>query len=313
MNRTSTFSATDLFRRTGRLAYYARWYAASLAGRRSPIIATMVLHERCNLSCLHCAAGNGESSMPLRTAGELIRSAAAAGARVLFFEGGEPLLWRDGDAALPELIRLGREAGFFSIGYTTNGTLPIVPGADVVSVSLDGPEAVHDRIRGAGSFALLKKNLEEFVPAPGATLFANAVICRENFSALEDIGPAAAALPHLSGVLYNVVTPPTAAGLLSRDERARAAARLRELSRKGSAVLNTPAGLAALAEPDLRGRCPSWMSVFYLPGGGTVRGCPLAADPASCAACGFAAPREWNAMLALRIGSALSLARRFAL
>ncbi len=316
MSRKSTFSATDSPGRVRRLAYYGRWYLAAILGRRRPVIATIVLHEACNLSCIHCAnsaAGLRSRSLSWDVLRERMIRYYREGSRIIFFEGGEPLLWRDGEHGFADLLQLARDTGYFSIGYTTNGTLPLLRGADVVSVSLDGSPAVHDAIRGAGTFALLKKHLEAFIPETGTTLFANAVISRENLADLELIGPAAAALPHISGVLYNIVTPPTGAGLLTQEEREALPARLRALSRGGVPILNSPAGLAALSRPDMTGRCPGWMSLFLLPDGREVYGCPLSENPESCQTCGFAAPREWRAMLGLRVFSALSLARRFAL
>ena len=52
------------------------------------------------------------------------------------------------------------------IGYTTNGTTDIVEDSDVVSISLDGPEEIHDEIRGDGAFEKLMKNLDKVTANP---------------------------------------------------------------------------------------------------------------------------------------------------
>lgn len=83
------------------------------------------------------------------------------GARVCYFEGGEPTLWKDKDKDLNDLINLAKEIGYFTIGYTTNGTNVIFEQSDVISVSLDGPEDIHDKIRTKGVFNTLMNNLKK--------------------------------------------------------------------------------------------------------------------------------------------------------
>lgn len=117
---------------------------------------------RCNLKCLHC----GSSCGPAEVTGELttaeIKRAIGELAedydpREIMFHvtGGEPLLRPDLFEVTSYMSHLG-----FVWGMVTNGTLvtPTVvdrawaSGMATVSVSLDGLEGAHDRLRGHGTF-----------------------------------------------------------------------------------------------------------------------------------------------------------------
>jgi MoaA/NifB/PqqE/SkfB family radical SAM enzyme len=113
-----------------------------------------MLTERCNLTCGHCGCWRQpgpELDEPTAAAyaGEMIR----AGVLAVSFCGGEVLLRAD----LGDLLRRFERAGMVT-RVTTNGAL--VPDrlddlrhATTLKVSVDGPAAVHDRLRGAGSHA----------------------------------------------------------------------------------------------------------------------------------------------------------------
>jgi len=75
--------------------------------------------------------------------------------------GGEPLMYPEFDRLARTLCGMG-----FRLGMVTNGTL-LHRHADVcrecfarIYVSLDGPEAIHDSIRGAGVFRKVAENLQ---------------------------------------------------------------------------------------------------------------------------------------------------------
>lgn len=292
-----------------RMIYYARWYLAALFGRRRPILATVVLHHLCNLHCSHCSLGVDDVSTPSASSAKLaenpplpelltppesppvpalsyrkistwMEDAFRRGARMIFFEGGEPLLWRDGSYSLADLIHRARVIGYFYIAYTTNGTLPIVPEADLISFSLDGPEAVHDAIRGVGSFKALHRNLDNLVSSFGGAkppvLFANATISEENASCLRELVDTVGTFPGYPSLMINIVTPPTAAPRLSPPERRSLVAQIRRIRRemrirnifrgsRATHILNSSAGLADLVRSDYSARCPRWMSLFLIP------------------------------------------------
>jgi pyruvate-formate lyase-activating enzyme len=103
--------------------------------------------------CTHCARWQRKrpASLELETVGELCRQFAdLAPGGVVVTCGGEPS--RE-PARWADVIRLAREAGLRVYSVTGGGALPeVLP--DVLTVSVEGLEATHDRARGqAGACA----------------------------------------------------------------------------------------------------------------------------------------------------------------
>ncbi|MCX5700987.1 MAG: radical SAM protein [Candidatus Omnitrophica bacterium] len=123
-----------------------------LFGIKKPLLVSWELTKRCNLRCKYCGSWlKQDDEIGPSQALELIRSLYAMGTRVIRFTGGEPLLRED----LPRLVNHCSDLGI-SVGIASNGIL--FPGMAnefkrlaAVSFSLDGPEDIHDFIRGKGS------------------------------------------------------------------------------------------------------------------------------------------------------------------
>jgi radical SAM protein with 4Fe4S-binding SPASM domain len=113
------------------------------------------LTAQCNLHCMHCYASARTRPLPgeLTTVeGErLLDDLADMGVPVVLFSGGEPLMRPD----IFHLAAYARRRGLRTV-LSTNGTLVDAAmarriadaGFSYVGVSLDGLEAVHDRVRG---------------------------------------------------------------------------------------------------------------------------------------------------------------------
>jgi uncharacterized protein len=142
---------------------------------------SLAVAQKCNLGCTYCYAAQGTfggraKNMPLETANRavdlLLEETADGGKATLAFLGGEPLANRTVIyAATERAVELARRRNIaLSFSITTNGTL--VNEADAtffetygfaVTVSLDGPREVHDRLRpykgGAGSYDRIMRNV----------------------------------------------------------------------------------------------------------------------------------------------------------
>lgn len=142
-----------LVQRTGDLV---RLGVARASGRALPFTVTWILTHRCNFRCDYC-------EIPERAADEMsdaefcaaIDELRAAGMARASFSGGEALLRRDA----PRIIGHARRAGCFTSlntnGWRTVDALPeLAPVLDMLVLSLDGPEPVHDLVRHRpGSYA----------------------------------------------------------------------------------------------------------------------------------------------------------------
>ncbi|WP_323117818.1 radical SAM protein [Burkholderia alba] len=109
---------------------------------------------RCNLSCGHCYSHSGPSAalrLDLATACDAVSDAARMGYRVVSVSGGEPMLY-DG---LVELLDHAKSLRLLTT-VTSNGFfldakhLDALRGrVDLLALSLDGPPALHNAMRGS--------------------------------------------------------------------------------------------------------------------------------------------------------------------
>ncbi len=135
----------------------------------SPTLVSFAITRMCNLHCPHCYSQSvAEPESDELTTGEakkVISQIADAGAHMVIFDGGEPLLRKD----LPELVKHAADCGLRPL-LGTNATVLTEEvaielkqaGLRVVAVSLDGatPET-HDRFRGQkGSMRDTLKGIE---------------------------------------------------------------------------------------------------------------------------------------------------------
>ena len=125
----------------------------------------LVMHvsTRCDQACAHCSIwrtnGRTRESLSLEERLSLIGEAKALGARSILFTGGEPLLCGD----LESLARAAHGRGL-AVQIATNGLgLGGAPWlgdvVDEIYVSVEGPEAIHDSIRGASMFSRLRASV----------------------------------------------------------------------------------------------------------------------------------------------------------
>jgi len=172
---------------------------------------------RCTLDCAYCyRALRGGRPMPPEVADRAIDLAAAGGAPFhLQFAGGEPTLVPDLIARVVDRVRSRGLAA--TIAVQTNGTR-ITPGlADLlargrveVGVSLDGPVAVHDRLRARGASTL--RGLGTLCER-GVRVQVTAVLTAANAAHLPELALLLAAFPTVRGLALDpLVLSGSAAG-----------------------------------------------------------------------------------------------------
>ena len=185
---------------------YGAWYLAQtrLLRRRIPFIGGFVLTEKCNLSCAHCTVAN--TGIPDMTWVEVCHGLEifrSKGIRLLAITGGEPMLWRDGDRGLEDVLAQARHLGFQVIILYTNGTLPLETSADTVFVSLDGLKANSERLRGNFYDTVLENIRRSTHP----NLIINCTINRRNAGELEEFTDFVTAIPQVKAVSFYFHTP----------------------------------------------------------------------------------------------------------
>ncbi|MBP8646197.1 MAG: radical SAM protein [Syntrophobacteraceae bacterium] len=158
----------------------------------------------CNLQCAYCYRGEPPSrSMPVEIARSALELAAASGLPFhVQLAGGEPLLEPQLVAILAEMVR---EAGWpATLAIQTNGTM--LDGCWIelcrrygigVGVSLDGPPAVQEQVRGgaAATFHGLRMLSEASLPVRITTVLSTANVLR-----LKELILSLAVFPTVEGI-----------------------------------------------------------------------------------------------------------------
>jgi MoaA/NifB/PqqE/SkfB family radical SAM enzyme len=146
---------------------------SELTGGEPPVsgtvqLPTIQLHPSlwCNLRCRHCYSSSSPQTrieLDASTVCDTLTDAAAMGYRVAAVSGGEPLMYQE----LPRVLGHAKSVGLRT-SVTTNGSLlqqrrlAALEGlVDILAISLDGPEELHNTVRGSPrAFAQLAAGLE---------------------------------------------------------------------------------------------------------------------------------------------------------
>ena len=225
------------------------------------------------------------------------------GVRILILEGGEPLLWRDGQFTIEDVIHAARGL-FSSVCITTNGLHPWghLP-LDRTWVSLDGPANVHDAIRGEGVFDKVLINIEK--EGRGKT-YVSTTISSQNVDSIPEL--VILLRGRVAGVTIQFYYP--YAGLpdaifLSSKERGPVLKELVRLKRAGYPVANSILSLSQMEQD--RWACDDTLLANAEPDGTILHGCYLKNRAESnCAHCGFTAHNEMTLAFQGRLQSILT-------
>lgn len=273
-------------------------------GRSIPLLASFKLSYLCNMKCLPCPyhlRSEAETSGMSRSLAEVSLDAVKQmGTQIVVFEGGEPLLWRDGGYGLGDLIAYARKR-FLRVAVTTNGTLPLPELADIIWVSLDGLKENHDRLR-SGSFDKVWSNLQS---VKHRRLLIHFTINRDNRRDIRPLLEKLKSIPAFSGMTVQIFYPYGQGETdlsLTGDERRAALEDVIRMKKDGLPVLNSISSLRALISNSWR--CHDDMLVNVDPDGTVTQGCYVKSrGRINCRACGFSPVCEASGALDLSPGS----------
>jgi Fe-coproporphyrin III synthase len=282
----------------GLCSFAAPFLAYNLGGRIRPVLAGYKITNKCNLKCVHCPywkrSGPDENFEGVVATLTRLRQ---MGVRILILEGGEPLLWRDSERSIRDVVAEARNL-FPCVCMTTNGILPWgdLP-LDRVWVSLDGPPPIHDAIRGEGTFEQVWDNLER---EGKGRAFVSTTINATNASAIPDLLTMLRSL--VEGVTiqfhypYEGLPDPLFIPVVERRPILEELIRLKQL---GYPVANSFSSLLELKNE--RWTCEDRLLANAEPDGTILHGCYLKNRGSSeCSLCGFTAHNEMS--LAFRGG-----------
>jgi len=162
--------------------------------------------NRCNLECTHCFVfrdDNPNASIDRMDDTTMLRQLKELrdrhGIKQMLFMGGEPMVRK---ALVLEAVGL-----FDDSSIVTNGTfgIPSVPG-HLVTVSLDGPQAVNDSIRGQGIFERVSKAIHDRDSHDGTIVILQMAIMKSTSHSIEEFVEAVAHWP-IDGIAFTFYVP----------------------------------------------------------------------------------------------------------
>lgn len=161
--------------------------ARRLLGRKSPFQMTLSLTNRCNFRCEYC-------NIPLQHRDEMstdewraaIDDLVSGGMGRVSLIGGEPLLRKDVGAIIDHLKLRGVHVAMNTNGWFVPAQIDDVAKLDLVCVTLDGPEEIHDRQRHPGSYRRAIAALEA-LRARGVPLVTMTVLTPDGAERMEHV------------------------------------------------------------------------------------------------------------------------------
>lgn len=212
-------------------------------GQYTPLTCGLVLHNKCNLRCLHCDVINRETSaMTYKECINVIDDFYDRGGRCVYFEGGEPMLWKDNNYQLEDLVSYAKEKGYFSTIIYTNGTQKLKSEASTIFVSIDGITHTHEHIRGECYNQIIANIKSSSHPS----IFINYTINTINYQDIKPFLDYSKQIQNIRGVFFYFHTPYYGYDdlFIDKERKGRIINELILLKQKYS-ILNSKAGLSS--------------------------------------------------------------------
>lgn len=267
--------------------------------RKAPILGTIIITDKCNLSCRHCAVNNIHSEIySYEKIFEEMKLLYKQGIRILFFCGGETFLWSDKGKTVRDLVIEAKEMGFLLVNVVTNGTFPIqLPEADLILLSLDGNRESHNLIRGE-TYDLILHNIRN---AASDNICLYMAINQINRSDIPQVCRVAVEEKHVRAVSFNFHTPypGTETLALSREEKAFCCKIIEKMMEEHVPVFNLKSAFPCIINNDFPTPCRQCVVMEN----GRVSVCGRCIEvPGLCQKCGYFFAAEYSLIFKGRIG-----------
>lgn len=266
-------------------AYFAKFGLKTiLCKNENPILGTVILTDKCNLSCKHCSVNNITGVVhPYEQIKKEMTLLFNMGVRILFFCGGETFMWQDGEKNLRFLVKEAKEMGFLIVNVVTNGTFPIdLPEADLILLSLDGDRERHNSIRG-DTYDTIMENIKN---ATSDNICFYMAVNQINKDTIENVCFTAKNTKNVRAVSFNFHTPypDTAFLALSKEEKAQCCKVIFKMIKEKMPIFNLKSALPYLVDNSFPTPCRQCVVIEN----GKVSSCGRCIEiPELCEKCGY--------------------------
>ena len=276
--------------------------------RKKAILGTIILTDKCNLSCKHCAVNNVTAVIyPYEQIKHEMWSLYKMGIRILFFCGGETFLWQDGNKNLRDLVAEAKQMGFLIVNVVTNGTFPLdLPEADLILLSLDGKRENHNLIRG-DTYDLILQNIRK---ATADNICLYMAINQINKQDIQQICTVARAEKNIRAASFNFHTPypGTEKLTLSTADKEECCRIISDLARQKYPIFNLISALPYLINNKFKTPCYQCVVMEN----GTLSVCGRCVHiPGLCEQCGYFFAAEYSLVFNGNIRVILDMLRTY--
>lgn len=252
--------------------------------KKTPMLGTVILTDKCNLHCKHCSVNNLTAIVhPYTQIKAEMQTLYDMGVRILFFCGGETFLWRDGDKSLRDLVIEAKEMGFLIVNVVTNGTFSIdLPEADLILLSLDGDRERHNAVRG-DTYDTIMNNVAS---ATADNICFYMAINQINKDAVREVCLTARDTKNVRAVSFNFHTPypDTRELALTKEDKKRCCDTISEMMKQGAPVFNLKSAFPYLINNSFPTPCHQCVVMEN----GKISTCGRCIDvPGLCEECGY--------------------------
>lgn len=127
--------------------------SAHLLKKRTPLSVTHIITTRCNMRCSYCEMyKHQEQEMDTVQIKRILEEMARMGCRRYGISGGEPLVREDIGEIVSHAKKLGLITSLFTNGLLMKQRIDDLKDLDIILISFDGPEDVHDMNRQKGAY-----------------------------------------------------------------------------------------------------------------------------------------------------------------
>ncbi|MFA6358393.1 MAG: radical SAM protein [Candidatus Omnitrophota bacterium] len=159
----------------------------NLENSKIPLLISWAVTHRCTQRCRYCKIWKLPcSELNTKQAFSIIDQLSELGTILICFSGGEPLVREDIGDILGYTYKKKITFDISSNGFLVKQRIKQIKNARLIVLSLDGPQVIHDKIRGEGSYlevieaaALLRK---QNIP-----VYFRTVLSKMNLGSLDDI------------------------------------------------------------------------------------------------------------------------------
>lgn len=252
--------------------------------KKKAILGTIIVTDKCNLSCKHCSVNNLTAIVhPYEQVKNEMKQLYNMGVRILFFCGGETFLWKDGEKTIRDLVIEAKEMGFLIVNVVTNGTYPIdLPEADLILLSLDGDREHHNIIRG-DTYDTIMDNIAK---ATADNICFYMAVNQINKDCIEHVCRTAKDKKNVRAVSFNFHTPypDTRELALSKEEKQTCVDTIKRMMKEGAPIFNLKSALPYLVNNNFPTPCYQCVVMEN----GKLSVCGRCIDvPGLCKECGY--------------------------